>query len=139
VLGAARNSDMYKCSISIGGVTDLAMLRDNASMSGVASEAFLNEQIGSDKGKLTRDSPADHANAIGIPVLLVHGDLDWRVQIDQSKKMASALKKQKKDLKAVFIKGAGHDLDRKSDRMTLLRVVEEFLQMYLGPGTQAGA
>jgi dipeptidyl aminopeptidase/acylaminoacyl peptidase len=109
LLGAARNSDMYKCSISIGGVADLAMLRDNASMSGAAS---LAEQIGSDKEKLTRDSPVDHADTIGIPVLLVHGDLDWQVQIDHSKKMASALKKQKKDHKAVFIKGAGHDLDR---------------------------
>ena len=72
-------------------------------------------------------------------MLLVHGDLDWQVQIDQSKKMASALKKQKKDHKAVFIKGAGHDLDRKSDRMTLLQEVEEFLQKNLGPGVPAGA
>ena len=104
-------------------------------MSGAASAAFLTEQIGSDKEKLTRDSPADHADSIGIPVLLVHGDLDWQVQIDQSKKMASALKKQKKDHKAVFIKGAGHDLDRKSDRMTLLKEIEEFLQKNLGPGT----
>jgi dipeptidyl aminopeptidase/acylaminoacyl peptidase len=131
LLGAARNSDMYKCSISIGGVADLAMLRDNASTSGVASAAFLDGQIGSEKEKLARNSPADHADSIGIPVLLVHGDLDWQVQIDQSKKMASALKKQKKDHKAVFIKGAGHDLDRKSDRMTLLREVEEFLQKNL--------
>ena len=115
------------------------MLRDNASMSGAASAALLTGQIGSDKEKLTRDSPADHADAIGIPVLLVHGDLDWQVQIDQSKKMASALKKQKKDHKAVFIKGAGHDLDRKSDRMTLLKEIEEFLQKNLGPGAQAGA
>jgi dipeptidyl aminopeptidase/acylaminoacyl peptidase len=139
LLGAARNGDLYKCSISIGGVSDLTMLRDNASLSGAAAAAFLAEQIGSDKERLTRDSPAEHAGAISIPVLLVHGDLDWQVQIDQSKKMASALKKQKKDHKAVFIKGAGHDLDRKSDRMTLLKEVEEFLQKNLGPGVQAGA
>jgi dipeptidyl aminopeptidase/acylaminoacyl peptidase len=48
--------------------------------------------------------------------------------------MAAALKKQKKDHKVVFIKGAGHDLDRKSDRMTLLKEVEEFLKKNLGPG-----
>jgi dipeptidyl aminopeptidase/acylaminoacyl peptidase len=136
LLAAARNSDLYKCSISIGGISDLAMLRDNASVTGASSAAFLAEQIGSDKEKLTRDSPAEHAASVGIPVLLVHGDLDWQVQIDQSKKMASALKKQKKDFKAVFIKGAGHDLDRKSDRITLLKEVEEFLQKNLGPGAQ---
>jgi dipeptidyl aminopeptidase/acylaminoacyl peptidase len=139
LLGAVRNSDLYKCSISIGGISDLEMLRDNASLSGAAAEAFMTEQIGSDKVKLSRDSPADHADSVGIPVLLVHGDFDWQVQIDQSKKMASALKKQKKDYKTVFIKGAGHDLDRKSDRMLLLKEVEEFLQKNLGPGAPAGA
>jgi len=115
------------------------MLKDNAALSGSAAAAFAADQIGSDKGKLTRDSPAEHADSVGIPVLLVHGDLDWEVQVDHSKKMASALKKEKKDYKAVFIKGAGHDLDRKSDRVTLLKEVEEFLQKNLGPGVQAGA
>jgi dipeptidyl aminopeptidase/acylaminoacyl peptidase len=139
LLGAARNGDLYKCSISIGGISDLELLRENASLSGATAAAALTEQIGGDKERLTRDSPADHADAIGIPVLLVHGDLDWQVQVDHSKKMASALKKEKKDHKAIFIKGAGHDLDRKSDRMTLLKEVEEFLQKNLGPGAQAGA
>jgi dipeptidyl aminopeptidase/acylaminoacyl peptidase len=139
LLGAARNSDLYKCSISINGFSDLVMLRENARLSGPSAEALLIEQIGSDKEKLTRDSPVEHADSVGIPVLLVHGDLDWRVQIDQTKKMASALKRQKKDHKAVFIKGAGHDLDRKSDRMTLLNEVEQFLQKNLGPGARAGA
>jgi dipeptidyl aminopeptidase/acylaminoacyl peptidase len=139
LLGAARNSDLYKCSISIDGISDLQMLKDNAALSGSAAAAFAADQIGSDKGKLTRDSPAEHADSVGIPVLLVHGDLDWEVQVDHSKKMASALKKEKKDYKAVFIKGAGHDLDRKSDRVTLLKEVEEFLQKNLGPGVQAGA
>ena len=139
LLGAARNSDLYKCSISIAGFSDLEMLRDNASVSGAAAEAFMDAQIGSDKPRLTRDSPADHADSVGIPVLLIHGEFDWQVQIDQSKKMASALKKHKKDHKAVFIKGAGHDLDRKSDRMLLLKEVEDFLQKNLGPGVPAGA
>jgi dipeptidyl aminopeptidase/acylaminoacyl peptidase len=134
LLGAARNSDLYKCSISINGISDLEMLRENANLAGASTAALLTEQIGSDKEKLQQDSPADHAASVGIPVLLIHGDLDWRVQIDQSKKMASALKKQKKDHKAVYIKGAGHDLDRKSDRVTLLTEVEQFLQKNLGPG-----
>jgi dipeptidyl aminopeptidase/acylaminoacyl peptidase len=139
LLGAARNSDLYKCSISIDGFSDLQMLKDNANLSGPAAAGFADDQIGSDKEKLTRDSPAEHADSINVPVLLVHGDLDWQVQIDHSKKMASALKKQKKDYKAVYIDGAGHDLDRKSDRVTLLKEVEEFLKKNLGPGVQAGA
>lgn len=139
LLGSVRNSDLYKCSISIGGISDLEMLNENANLSGPAAAGFAAEQIGTDKGKLNRDSPAEHADSIGIPVLLVHGDHDWQMQVDQSKKMASALKSAKKDYKAVFIKNAGHDLERKSDRVTLLKEVEEFLQKNLGPGAPAGS
>ncbi len=135
LLGAARNADLYKCAISIAGFTDLEMLMDHASMLGAVEEARLVRQIGDDRAKLNRDSPLRQASAIGIPVLLVHGDLDWQVQVDHAKKLASELEGQKKPHKAVFIKGAGHDLDRKSDRLTLLREVEQFLQAHLAAGT----
>ena len=79
---------------------------------------------------------SEQAQAMNNPVLLIHGDMDWKVQIDQSRKMESALKKQKKTYKTVYIKGAGHDLDRKSDRMTLLKEVEDFLQKNIGGGAQ---
>jgi len=134
LLGAVRNSDLYKCSISVNGISDLQMLRENAGLFGPAEQAFLVEQIGSDKDKLAKDSPAEHAGEVNVPVLLIHGDLDWRIQVDQSKKMASELKKAKKEHKAVILKGAGHDLDRKSDRMTLLKEVEDFLKANLGAG-----
>jgi dipeptidyl aminopeptidase/acylaminoacyl peptidase len=93
-------------------------------------------QVGSDKDKLAQGSPAEHAADMVNPVLLIHGELDWEVQIDQSKEMESALRKSKKDYKAVYIKGAGHDLDRKSDRMTLLTEVENFLQKNIGSSAQ---
>ncbi len=135
LLGAARNSDLYKCAISIAGFTDLEMLLDHASMLGVAEESRLERQVGTDRARLNRDSPLQQAAAINIPVLLVHGDLDWQVQVDHSKKLASELDDLEKSHKAVFIKGAGHDLDRKSDRMTLLKEVEQFLQKNLAAGT----
>jgi dipeptidyl aminopeptidase/acylaminoacyl peptidase len=139
LLGAARNSDLYKCSISLGGFSDLEMLRDNAALLGRSEEAYMLDQIGSDGAKLTLHSPAQQAAGIAIPVLLIHGDMDWQVQIDQSKRMESALKKNRKDHKAVYIKGAGHEFERKSDRMIVLKEVEEFLQKNLGAGAQPAA
>lgn len=136
LLGAVRNGELYRCSISIGGFSDLDMLREHASVFGPVEQAYRLEQIGSDRAKLTAGSPLQHVDKINTPVLLVHGDKDWQVQIDQSKKMASALKQAKKDHKAVYIKGAGHELHRKSDRLTLLKEVEKFLEKNLGPGAQ---
>lgn len=132
LLGAARNGDLYRCSISIAGFSDLEMLSDHAVIFGRAEAAYRREQIGSDSAKLSRNSPLQHVANINTPVLLVHGEKDWNVQVDHSKKMESALKKQKKEHKAVYIKGANHELARKSDRVTLLREVEAFLAKHLG-------
>lgn len=134
LLGAERNGDLFRCSISINGIADLQMLREHAGLFGPADEAWMIEQVGSDKAALVAQSPAENAASVSIPVLLVHGDLDWQVQVDHSKRMESELKKLKKDYKAVYIKGAGHELSRKSDRMTLLKDVEEFLKKNIGAG-----
>ena len=139
LLGAARNSDLYQCSISIAGISDLELQRDHAVIFGTAEEAYRREQIGSDPAELTRDSPLQQVDKINAPVLLVHGDKDWQVQIDQSKKMEAALKKNKKAHKAIYLTGAGHELNRKSDRVTLLQEVEAFLLKNLGEGTRSAA
>lgn len=134
LLGVARNRSLYKCAISIGGFSSLQKLRDNAAMLGGGEGARIRDQIGSDKTKLEQNSPVNFAADIESPVLLVHGDLDWEVQIDHSKDMASALKKARKEHKTLFLKGAGHELDRQSDRMEMLKAVEAFLAEHLGPG-----
>lgn len=134
LLGAARNSDLFRCAISIAGISDLELLRENMKMFGRGGQSYIDDQVGTDSAKVALNSPAEQAASVAVPVLLVHGDLDWRVQIDQSKRMEAALRKNQKDCTAIYLKGAGHDLDRKSDRMTLLKEVEAFLRKNLGPG-----
>ncbi len=132
LLGAVRNSDLFKCSVSIAGLSDLADLYD-------LQAKFLNEkiarrQLGEDRGKLKDDSPARHAQNVKMPVLLIHGTRDAQAPFDQSEKMARALKSEKKPYKFVEIKDADRSLWRPAERETMLREVEEFLKTHLGPG-----
>jgi dipeptidyl aminopeptidase/acylaminoacyl peptidase len=129
LLGAARDSDTYRCAVSIGGIADLEMQKEEATIFG--DKEFRRAQIGSDPEKLKHDSPLQNVAQIGIPVLLVHGTKDWQVQVDQTKAMTRVLKLNKKPYRTVIIDDAGHDLDRKSDRMTLLKEVELFLAQNL--------
>jgi dipeptidyl aminopeptidase/acylaminoacyl peptidase len=129
LLAAARNGDTYQCAVSIGGITDLEMQRENAV---TGSKELRRHQIGNDAAKIKRDSPLQNVAQISIPVLLVHGSKDWRVQEDHSKAMAKALERNKKPHELVLIKGANHELERKSDRVTLLKEVEDFLAQNLG-------
>ncbi len=132
LLGAARNGDTYRCAISIAGITDLKSYQDQGAISG--DENIRRALIGDDKEKAKRNSPVELASKINIPVMLVHGTKDWQVQIDQTNAMTRALEKAKKPYEEVIIKNAGHDLERKSDRATLLKEVETFLNTHLGPG-----
>ena len=128
---SARNADnTYRCAISIGGFSDLEMLKTHAAAFG--DRATRQEQIGSDDAKIRRDSPLQNAQQVNIPVLLVHGAKDWKVQSLQTHEMAKALDRHNKDMQVVVIKGATHEMDRKSDRVKLLTEVEEFLSRILG-------
>jgi dipeptidyl aminopeptidase/acylaminoacyl peptidase len=134
LLGAVRNGDTYKCAVSVGGISDLEMYTDHGIVDG--TKELRRQQLGTDVAKLKRDSPLQNAAQIDIPVLLVHGGKDWQVQADQSKAMAKALGRKSKDSKLVLIKGATHDLERRSDRVTLLTEVEAFLAANIGAAAQ---
>jgi len=124
LLGAARNSDTYRCAISINGIVDLEMQK---TVGVFGDKGFRAAQIGSDPEKMKRDSPLQNVAKINIPVLLVHGTKDWIVQADHTNAMERALEREGKDYDTVIIKNGGHDLDRRSDRITLLKEVEGFL------------
>jgi dipeptidyl aminopeptidase/acylaminoacyl peptidase len=132
LLSAARNADLYKCSVSIAGVSDLALLETQ--QASFVSASMNMEQLGTRREKLEKDSPRTHAGEIAMPVLLIHGDKDPQVNADQSRTMDDALKMAGKTHEFILIPGADHQMGRESDRITLLTAIEKFLVQNLGPG-----
>ncbi len=126
LLGAARNSDLFRCSVSIAGVSDLSMYVKTQEQNFIGG-ALVREQVGSNSAKLKADSPRNSAANVTMPVLLIHGDTDSQVDVDQSVAMDRALTKAGKAHEFILIKGAGHSMQRESDRTTLLSAVEKFL------------
>jgi dipeptidyl aminopeptidase/acylaminoacyl peptidase len=125
LLASVRDSDLFRCAISIAGVSDLSLLESEG-------QSFLNrsvqrEQIGLDSAKLEAASPRRHAADVKIPLLLVHGDKDPQVNVEQSESMISALRSAGKTDEFIEIKGADHQLSRRDDRLTLLNAVDRFL------------
>lgn len=137
MLGAVRDGELFRCSVSIAGISDLELHREHASVHPDAE--YRREQIGSDPDKLRKDSPLQHVDSISTPILMVHGDKDWEVQVDHTKAMAKAMKRHKKAHKAVIIENATHAFYRKSDRVKLLEELEAFLLKHLGEGARAQA
>jgi dienelactone hydrolase len=125
LLGATRNSDLFRCSVAIAGVSDLSLLeKQEANFIG---GAISREQIGTDPAKLKTESPRNFASSLTIPLLMIHGDNDSQVNVDQSIAMDRALTKAQKAHEFILIKGADHQMSRESDRTTLLTAIEKFL------------
>jgi len=103
--GAAFTPDLYKCAVSINGVSHLPkMLAADKKRYGKKSwvldywnRSILNSDF--DRESLKASSPYYSADKIKVPVLLIHGEDDKIVEINQSKLMHKAIKKKKTPLK----------------------------------------
>jgi dipeptidyl aminopeptidase/acylaminoacyl peptidase len=132
LLGATRNGDIFHCAVSIAGVSDLNLLETQERY--FVGGAIAREQIGTDSAKLKADSPRNHAADVNIPLLMIHGDNDDQVNVEQSEAMDRALSRAGKAHEYVLVEGADHQMSRESDRTTLLTAVEKFLATHLAGG-----
>ena len=130
LLGAQRNPDLFRCAVSIAGISDLSLYIDEGHL--WTSPEITAQQVGMDPVKLKRDSPRLHAAEFELPVLLLHGDHDAQVPYEQSVVMEAALKRAGKASRLVTLHNADHQLSDESDRLTMLKEIEAFLAAHVG-------
>jgi dipeptidyl aminopeptidase/acylaminoacyl peptidase len=111
--------------IAVAPVTDLALLKNQAM---VYSTAFLHlDYIGSGP-HIREGSPARNAHMFKAPVLMFHGDKDFNVDIDQSRRMQKALRGAGMSSELVVYPDLDHDLIDSDARADMLRKSEAFLR-----------
>ena len=123
LMGAVKTPDLYQCAVSFAGISDLPDLIHQEG-------AYATRAIGSwgkDYKTLAKNSPAKRAKDITIPVLLFHGNEDIIVDIDQSVKMAKALKKHGKNYEFIRLENGDHHLSLYVNRLKFLTKTEKFL------------
>ncbi|MCR5878104.1 S9 family peptidase [Phenylobacterium sp. J367] len=113
LMGAVRRPDLYRCAVSIAGVSDLAAMLAFEREDGEDSPAYQYwvRTIGHperDAEKLRLASPRRCAEAIKAPVLLIHGLEDQVVPMEQSRLMAQALRAAGKPVEHLEMKDVGH-------------------------------
>jgi len=136
--GAVFTPDLYKCAVSIAGVTDLAVkmawVRKRYGIDSSTYEYWEDTMGGFEDAKLLRDrSPRNFAQNVKADVLLLHGVDDTVVAFEQSELMADALKKASKNVQLVKLDGEDHWLSTAKTRTQMLRAMEGFLAKHLQP------
>jgi len=133
----AFSPDMYKCHVSINGVSDLRKMlndarRDHGNDHWIVG--YWEDWYGAtakEREAIDALSPTSHAESFRAPVLLIHGRDDTVVPIGQSKRMRKALRRAKRDVEFVQLKGEDHWLSSEETRVELLRIIAEFIEEHL--------
>lgn len=135
--GGASQPDLYRCVISIAGVSDLReMLQWTRRAYGSDSETFgywetAIGEYGRDREALEAVSPIRHVSTWRPPVLLIHGTQDYTVPVEQSQEMDEALRRAGRDVRYVEMERQGHQFTDEANAAQLLVEVGGFLAEHL--------
>ena len=123
---------LYQCAIGYVGVYDLQLMYESGdipdSCSGVA---YLDRVLGNESADLRARSPVHLAQNVEVPVLLIHGKEDWRVDYKQAKRMRSALEDNKKQLEWMSLSREGHGVYDEETRREVYERIIKFLDKQL--------
>ncbi len=125
LMGAAMTPDLYRCAVSVAGVTDVAYLVKSSRR--FTNYEVVKEQIGDDFSALYERSPVSKADKITIPVLLLHGDKDRVVKVQHSREMFDELKSRKKNVEYIELENGDHYLSNNDHRVTTFKALDKFL------------
>jgi len=133
--GPTLDRGVYRCAVAVAGVSDLRrMVAHEADTGGRRdSEAvrYWNRFMGAERlgdRSLDERSPARLAQQADAPILLLHGRDDTVVPIEQSRLMASALRRANKPFEFIELAGEDHWLSRAETRQKMLAETVRFLQ-----------
>ncbi len=138
LMGAARQSDLFRCAISWVGVTDPRLLFSVhwSDISRETKEHSMPELVGDpvkDDQRLAGNAPVNLAGQIKMPVLLAYGGADRRVPLVHGEKMRAALTKAGNAPEWIEYDEEGHGWRRLKNQVDFWTRVERFLERNLAP------
>lgn len=127
--GVVKDSNLYKCSVSFAPIADMSSYM--AYRKRYADYKTYENYVLSDEWTLDDASPINNIDKINIPVLLIHGNIDRRVRVQQSREFYDKMEKAGKDIKYIEFEDGDHFLSNEEHRIEFLSEVERFLAEHL--------
>ena len=139
---AIRWPDRYRCAVSIAGITD-RMLFFTASDSGTSAttRAELERLVGdpnTEYDAMLATSPLYRYRALTVPVMLVHGREDQRVDYEHARRLVRMLNLAGNKPVMLSFDKEGHNWRDLNDIAKAYRGVAGFLQQHLGTPAPSG-
>lgn len=116
---ATRENPIYNCSVAGAGISDLSRIRG-----GLTGNRFAREFQAPTIGGV---SPINEIENLSMPMLVVHGNGDTTVPVDQSRRFVEEAQRRNADIAYVEIEGMGHSPIMVDDVMQFYPPLLDFL------------
>ncbi len=100
VAAAIRSPQVYQCTIPGAAVSDIGQQN-----SGFADSRRARRFLGKTYAGL---NPVKHIDKVSVPMLIIHGELDQRVMLEQSDILVKELEKHNKPFRKLYLEKADH-------------------------------
>jgi dipeptidyl aminopeptidase/acylaminoacyl peptidase len=127
---AAHHGDRFKAAISERALNAI----DSFTGSSDIGWFFTDIMYGTDPAARQAQSPLSYADRIGIPMLIVHSEQDWRCPVEQAQRLYVALKLRGVPTELLLFPGEGHELSRSglpSHRIARFEAILDWWRRYL--------
>ncbi len=134
LMGLARNPELFRCGVAASAPTDLDLIYTArwSDTSEMWKEYGMPLLVGEKGSKQLADaSPINAAAKITHPLLLVYGEVDYRVPLRHGAKMRDALEPYNKGLEYVTYPEEGHGFVLEANKVDFWGRVERFLDRNL--------
>ena len=132
--GASLTPGRYVCAVSVNGLSDPVQRFIDATKFTTRSlnAEWWRRSMGDDVKQLRKVSPVELVEQVRSPILLIHGDEDSVLPVEESRAYHAKLLRAGKQVQYVELKGDDHWLSSASTRTLMLREIETFLARQLG-------
>jgi dipeptidyl aminopeptidase/acylaminoacyl peptidase len=118
---------LFAAGVDTCGMSDLTtFFRDTEPWIATAAVTKYGDPV-QDATLLANLSPLHHVDRIRVPVLVVHGELDTNVPVNEAHQVVAALQQLSREVEYLELLGEGHEYRRISSRRLLLVTVTRFL------------
>ncbi len=141
-MSISREPDLYKCSVAGAGVYDNEVQYDSSDFAEGTrwGKKYLDKVVGPSKEERAAASPATFAHKIKTPLLLVHGEDDVRVPVEQAYVMQRAMKAAGKPVpELIELPNEGHTPRKEENNLRWRRATIDFFEKHIGPGVKPKA
>ncbi len=129
-----KEPDLYQCSIPEAGPYEIDLQwakSDSFRNNTKAGEQYKRYSFGSEEGVIRERSPVYHVDKLKAALLIVHGEEDVRVPIDNAYLLEEKLKEAGKEYDT-FYREDGHGFQKVEYRIESFEKILDFLEEHIG-------